>query len=98
MQDFYVYILKCADGSYYIGHTDNIHKRLSQYEEGQGCSYTRNRLPFEVMAIMPCASRMAALVFEQKIKRWSRVKKEALIRRDWEKVSLLGKKEFNEKS
>lgn len=94
MQDFYVYILKCADDSYYIGHTDNILQRLSQHASGKGDGYTSKRLPFEVMLILPCPSRVEALACEHKLKRWTRVKKEAFIRQNWNEISRLAKKEF----
>ena len=42
---FWVYILHCADGSYYTGHTDNLEKRISEHYEGQYGGYTCTRLP-----------------------------------------------------
>ena len=40
MVDFYIYILKCADNSYYIGHTDNLEKRISDHQAGLASDYT----------------------------------------------------------
>ncbi|HEX4326023.1 MAG TPA: GIY-YIG nuclease family protein [Burkholderiales bacterium] len=88
---FYVYILKCADGSYYTGHTDNIEFRISQHQTGAIPSYTSTRLPVECVYAEDCGVRLEALAFEQQIKGWSRAKKETLIRGDWKRVSELAK-------
>jgi predicted GIY-YIG superfamily endonuclease len=98
MQYFYVYILKCNDGSYYAGHTDNIEARISQHKQGliKNC-YTITRLPITVVFVQTFANRNEAFHAERKIKGWTRQKKEALIKGDWERVSLLSKKIFNKK-
>ena len=44
-----LYILKCRDDSYYIGHTDNLEKRLADHANGQGCKYTADRLPIRLV-------------------------------------------------
>jgi len=88
---FYVYILKCADGSYYTGHTDNIELRIAQHQAGMIPSYTSTRLPVECVYAEDCGVRLEALAFEQQIKGWSRAKKETLIRGDWKRVSELAK-------
>ena len=95
MQYFYVYILKCSDGSYYTGHTDNIEARISQHQLGliKNC-YTITRLPVAVVFVQTFASRNEAFNAERKIKGWSKQKKEALIKGDWELVSSLSKKIF----
>jgi predicted GIY-YIG superfamily endonuclease len=94
MADFYLYILKCNDNSYYIGHTDDIEKRLYEHEQAIHFCYTSTRLPVKLVYIETFQSRYDALVAEQKIKRWSRKKKEALIRKDWDCISNLAKKKF----
>ena len=43
--NFWVYILRCADGSYYTGHTDNLEKRVVQHREGEFSGYTHTRRP-----------------------------------------------------
>ena len=85
---FYVYILKCADGAYYTGHTDNPEVRLAAHHQAQTDSWVSKRLPVELVFIESASTREEALAFEQQIKRWSRVKKEALIARDWERLKL----------
>jgi putative endonuclease len=93
MTDFFVYMLICSDKSYYIGHTDNIEKRVSEHKQGiYPCSYTKTRLPVEVVFIQRFTTRHEAFVAERKIKKWSRAKKKALIRHDWNEISLLAQR------
>lgn len=85
MQDFYVYILLCNDGSYYVGHTDNMELRLSAHEQRSfPCSYTAKRLPVKLVFVHATSSRAEALEAERQIKTWSRIKKEALIAQDFD--------------
>jgi predicted GIY-YIG superfamily endonuclease len=88
---FWVYILKCSDGSYYTGHTDDLEKRLWQHENCDEISYVSSRRPFTLVFSESFNSRIEALESERRIKGWSRKKKEALIRRDWEEISRLSK-------
>jgi len=88
---FWVYILKCADGSYYTGHTENLEPRIAQHQSGELAGYTSNRRPVECIYSEDCGTRLEALEFERKIKGWSRAKKEALIRKDWAQISKLAK-------
>ena len=46
---FYAYILKCADGKYYTGHTDDLEKRIGQHQSGLLTGYTSVRLPVTLM-------------------------------------------------
>jgi predicted GIY-YIG superfamily endonuclease len=89
---FWVYILRCADGSYYTGHTDNLDKRFSEHTTGAITScYTFKRRPVELVFSQDCTTREEALASEQQIKGWSRRKKEAMIRGDWTEVSRLAR-------
>ncbi len=92
MLPFFLYILKCRDGSYYIGHTDNIEKRMSEHNQGIGNSYTSNLLPVEVVYIEQFASRVDALEAERKLKKWTREKKEILIKEGWEGLKSFKKR------
>ena len=94
MAYFFVYMLKCADTSYYVGHTDNLEKRIFEHRLGKCEGYTSTRLPIEVVFAQTFTSRYEALSSEMKIKKWSRKKKEALIKEDWNEVSRLAKKSF----
>ena len=94
MKPFWVYILRCADDSYYTGHTDDLEYRMARHTSGEivGC-YTRNRRPLELVFSQPCDTREQALASERQIKGWSRKKKEAMMRSDWAEVSRLAKPE-----
>jgi predicted GIY-YIG superfamily endonuclease len=94
MEYFIIYILKCSDQSYYIGQTDNIEKRISEHNECKIPGYTSSRFPVECVFVQTFTSRVEAIEAEQKIKKWSRKKKEALINQDWNEISRLAKKQF----
>jgi len=94
MNDFYMYILKCKDNSYYIGHTDNIEQRISEHYKNKFPCYTSKRLPVKLVFLQTFGTRDEAFIAERQIKKWSRQKKEALIGGDWNKISLLAKKKF----
>ena len=89
---FWVYILRCADGSYYTGHTDNLEERIGEHATGAivNC-YTFKRRPIELVFSQEFTTREEALASEQQIKGWSRKKKEAMMRDDWAEVSRLAK-------
>ena len=97
MNTFYVYILKCNDNSYYVGHTDNIESRIAAHQQKTIPCYTNSRLPISVMFIQDFGSRDEAFSAERQIKKWTRKKKEALIEQNWSKVSLYAKKIFSKK-
>lgn len=89
---FWVYILRCADSSYYTGHTDNLEKRIGEHHSGAITScYTYPRRPLELAFSQDFPTRLEALASEQQIKGWSRKKKEAMMRGDWTEVSRLAK-------
>ena len=92
---FWVYILKCADNSYYIGHTDDLEKRMGEHQTGEVEGYTSTRLPVVLVFAQDFPSREEALLSERRIKGWSRKKKEALIKGDWAEVSRLARKKQN---
>jgi putative endonuclease len=78
----YMYILECADGSYYVGSTVNLGLRLEQHHNGEGANYTKTRLPVKLVYYE--TYHMVALAFkrEKQVQGWSRAKKKALIN-DW---------------
>jgi len=84
---FWAYILRCADGKYYTGHTDCLDGRLAQHEAGGFCDFTSQRRPLQLVWSQEFPTRLEALEAEHRIKSWSRAKKEALIRRDWATLS-----------
>ncbi len=88
---FYAYILKCADGLYYTGHTDDLERRIGQHQSGLIKGFTSSRLPVTLMWVQDFPTRYEALDAELRIKNWSKAKKEALIRGDWGAVSFFAK-------
>jgi len=86
---FWVYILRCADNSYYTGHTDNLEKRIAEHQAGEVEGYTHNRRPVTLVFSEEFPSRGEALGRERQIKGWSRKKKEAMMRGDWAEVARL---------
>lgn len=79
---FYVYILKCSDGSYYTGHTDDLERRIGEHMAGSFKGYTASRIPVELMWAADFPTRAEALERELQLKNWSRAKKEALFETD----------------
>ncbi|HEU4961052.1 MAG TPA: TrmH family RNA methyltransferase [Sphingomonas sp.] len=80
---FWTYILRCADGSYHVGHTDTLEMRIAQHQAGDIEGYTHTRRPVTLEWSQDFPSRIEALEAERQIKGWTRRKKEALIRGDW---------------
>jgi len=78
-----VYILKCSDGSLYVGSTSNLERRLGEHQTGVYRGYTSTRLPVELVWSTEFPTEHDAFLTERQIKGWSRAKKEALIRGDW---------------
>ncbi|WP_375001757.1 GIY-YIG nuclease family protein [Aeromicrobium sp. CTD01-1L150] len=91
----WVYMLRCADDSYYVGSTRNLDARLWQHNHSEhGAAYTRRRRPVELVWSWPCESVAQAYWLEKRIQGWGRAKREALIRRDYDALPALAKKNF----
>jgi putative endonuclease len=80
----YLYVLRCADGSYYVGSTTNMEVRLAQHHAGEGGSFTAERLPIELIYSAEFPTLHEAFLAERQVKGWTRAKKEALIRGDYQ--------------
>ena len=91
-EPLFAYMRRCADGSYYVGHTDDLERRVGQHNEGEGCEYTATRGPVKLIWCQDFYSRIEALAAELQIKKWSRAKKEALARGDFNALGLAAKK------
>jgi predicted GIY-YIG superfamily endonuclease len=79
---YFVYILECADGTYYTGSTNDIERRAAAHNAGKaGAKYTRSRLPVRIVYTEICPSKSAALAREAQIKRMRRPEKRALMDR-----------------
>ena len=77
---YFVYMLLCADGTFYTGTSNNVKKRVKTHNQGKGAKYTRGRRPVRLLYSENCASRSAALRREQEIKAKPRAAKLSLIR------------------
>jgi len=89
---FYVYMLRCVDYSYYVGHTDDLDHGIAQHHAGEIAGYTQNRRPLRLVFIQEFATREEALSAERQLKGWSRAKKEALIRGDFQGLRALSQR------
>ena len=76
---WYVYMLRCGDGTLYTGVTDNVERRLAAHRSGKGAKYTRGRGPLELVYTQEVPDKSAALRREYQIKSLSRSEKERLI-------------------
>ena len=76
---FYTYMLLCADGKYYVGHTDNLEARIGQHQSGMFGGYTLRRRPVELVWSEYFQTRLEALNVERQLKGWSKAK-----RRRWQ--------------
>ncbi|MCD6017371.1 MAG: excinuclease subunit [Bacteroidetes bacterium] len=84
----YVYIVKCNDGTFYTGVTNDIDKRLIQHNEGiNEESYTYSRRPVNLVFYELFMDHNLAIEWETRIKKWSSKKKEALINSDWKRLA-----------
>jgi putative endonuclease len=91
----HVYILRCGDGSYYVGCTRNLDTRLEQHASGAGGDYTRKRQPVELVFAEEYDRIDEAWEREKQIQGWSRNKREALIAGEFGRLPRLSKKRFD---
>ena len=96
MKTYYVYILLCADDSFYTGVTNNLERRLLEHNEGisEG-SYTLSRRPVQLEHFEEFQFIDDAITREKQLKKWSRAKKKALIGSDIDALEKLSKKRFD---
>ena len=95
MKKFQVYILKCADETYYVGMTSDIKKRIHRHKTAYyENSYTSSRLPIKLVWTIHCPNFEQTMLLEKQIKKWSRAKKEALINGQFDLLPDLAKKKF----
>lgn len=93
MHQYFVYILRCNDGSYYTGVTNDLERRISEHDSGldPGC-YTCRRRPLELVFQERFPLINQAIAFEKQVKGWNRKKKEALINGEWHLLPELSKR------
>ena len=78
---YYIYMLKCYDGSYYTGYTSDLQKRIQQHQNGTGCTYTKTRTPVELVYTEELQDKPSALKREKQIKKLTIFDKEKLIKK-----------------
>ena len=85
----YMYMLECADGSFYTGSTNDLPRRLWQHENGWGANHTAKRLPIKLVYAEEFDHVADAFYREKQIQGWSRSKKMALMKHDWNRLHVL---------
>ena len=91
----WMYILECADGSYYVGSTKNLERRISEHQQGLGAKYTSNRLPVNLVYGEEYDRMADAYAREKQVQGWRSAKREVLINGDPDLLPALAKKIFN---
>jgi putative endonuclease len=93
VKTYYVYMLLCSDGSFYVGITNDVERRVAQHNLGwDPDSYTHSRRPVSVVHSSDFGWIEDAIRWEKQLKGWSRKKKQALVRNDWEAIHQLARK------
>ena len=85
-------MLRCHDGSYYVGSTRDLERRVAQHQAGEGAAYTRRRRPVELVWCQEFARRDEAYQLEKQVQNWGRAKREALIAGDLDRLRALARK------
>ena len=93
----WVYIVRCSDGSYYVGSTRGLERRVWEHNEGLGASYTRRRRPVTLVWSAEYPNVGEAFFWEKRIQGWSRAKREALIRGEYAALPGLARKDFGKR-
>jgi predicted GIY-YIG superfamily endonuclease len=88
---FWAYMIQCGDRTFYVGHTNDLEKRWGEHQTGAFGGYTSTRHPLHLVWPEEFGTRAEAVEAEHRIKGWSRAKKLALIRGDWNLVSELAR-------
>jgi predicted GIY-YIG superfamily endonuclease len=95
---FWVYILLCADGSYYVGHTSDLEERIACHNAGRGAIFTAARLPVTLVYSEMLGTASAATARELQFKKWSHAKKEALVHGERQRLHALSISRDHQKS
>jgi predicted GIY-YIG superfamily endonuclease len=90
--NFRVYLLRCSNGSYYVGHTDDIARRLEEHNSGKGAEHTRKYRPVRLLYTESFEDEQDAIRRELQIKHWSHAKKAALAAGDVQALKKLAKR------
>jgi putative endonuclease len=87
-----MYMLRCSDGSYYVGSARDLDARMQQHAAGEGGAYTSRRMPVELVYVQEFGSVAEAFAAEKQVQGWSRAKREALIRGQQHRLPELSRK------
>ncbi|MFH1541993.1 MAG: GIY-YIG nuclease family protein [bacterium] len=90
----YMYILECADGTYYTGSTKDLERRLSQHQNGEGANYTKRKLPVTLVYYEEYDRIDTAFYREKQVQGWGHAKKKALVDEKYSDLSVLAKKQW----
>jgi putative endonuclease len=90
----WVYILRCCDGTYYVGSTVDLERRVADHQNGFGAVYTRRRLPVELLWSAEFSRIEDAFWFEKQVQGWSRRKREALMAGDFPALRSLSSRSW----
>jgi putative endonuclease len=93
----YMYILECADGTYYTGSTRDLEKRFWEHENGLGANYTRKKYPVKLVYFEEYQRIDEAFYREKQVQKWSNAKKRALVEGRGEDLRKLAKKDFSKR-
>jgi len=88
------YMLRCGDGSYYVGSARNLEHRMTQHYSGRGATYTSTRMPVELVWFEEFDRIDEAYAREKQVQGWSRAKRQALIQGRMDELAALAKKSF----
>ena len=83
---FWAYMLRCADGTYYVGQSSDVERRVAEHQSGVVRGYTHSRRPVELIWCEVFEERAQAMEAERVVKGWSKAKKEALIAQNWDRL------------
>jgi putative endonuclease len=93
----FMYMLECADGTYYTGSTKNLNRRLEQHWSGLGANYTAKHKPTKLVYSEEYSRIDDAFYREKQVQNWSHAKKKALIERRFEELKSRAKKDFSKR-
>ena len=88
----WTYILECSDGSYYVGSTKHLERRVGEHNAGLGAEYTRRRRPVRLLWSVEFTRIDDAFAFEKRVQGWSRKKREALMRGEFDALPELARR------
>lgn len=94
----WTYILECEDGSYYVGSTTDLERRVWEHNQGIGSKYTSRRRPVTLVYSAEFSHIEEAYQREKQVQGWGRAKREALICGDFDNLAKLARKDFKKKS